>query len=203
METSYSGTNLGIVEIHNGGISGLLQFHRKYSVVSRVVLDIANQTLWADDDQAGDFLRIDGTHWTHIKWPSSAKGPYTLDDVATGPRLIGNLEGLWLALAGGAWTWDAPNMQWLPLSSRVLEETGHRDGTGLVGILPIGAVPLMIIRREGRFIGGRRGPRITLSDLQRRRLDTTQKSGTLCCDSGELLHRRRRHAHLRRDLPHG
>ena len=146
----YVGTNLGIVEVSGGTTTRLYQFQSEDSVVSGPWLDKADHLLWAIDDHTHGLLRFDGIEWTRMRTPLPAKGYFTRGDVLEGVRPIGNSAGFWLAAGGTAWKWDSGALKWLEIveSTPQSNDKDYRGVNDVIGVLPIGQTPLLIVRHQ-------------------------------------------------------
>ncbi len=144
----YVGTNVGIAEVSSGKVTHFYQFQSQDSVVSGPWLDRKEQILWATDDHTNELLRYDGRTWTRMREPTPPKGYYSRGDVLNGVRPIGNREGFWLAAAGSAWRWASVASEWQNAADNVgLPDDKNKFGE-VIGVLPVGDAPLLIVSRE-------------------------------------------------------
>ena len=138
----YVSTNLGIVVIQNGRVLNLLQFQTVDSVVSGPWVDNANHLLWASDHHTGELLKYDGKQWARTPKPKPEKGYFSRGDAFAGVKPVGNRFGFWMAAAGSAWRWDNASNGW---QNMVVKEAAPAEA---VGVLPIGQIPMLIVRHE-------------------------------------------------------
>lgn len=143
----YVTTNLGLLEIEDGRIDKLYQFQKNDSVVSGPWFDEANQLLWVMDDHKNQLLNYDGTSWRRVDLPNPQKGYYSRGDVLEGLRPAGNGNGFWLQAAGNVWRWNPANNSWI-FETQPTSDSISEDPRVIIGILPIGAKLLFIVRHE-------------------------------------------------------
>jgi hypothetical protein len=142
----YAGTNLGIVELVEGVPTRLFKFQASDAVVSGPWLDSADHLLWAVDEHTGRLLCFDGNTWSQVPVPTPKKGEFTRGDVLAGWHPIGNDHGFWLQGAGTVWRWNQSSRRWLQITT--VPSQGQGKVSKIVGVLPIGETPLLIVRHE-------------------------------------------------------
>jgi len=154
----YMGTNAGLVEVRDGSVSKVLRFQDSFSVVSGPWLDPANHLLWAVDESSldektyqstEDLLRLDGKQWTRMPKPATADD-YMGSGNDEGTQPIGNAQAFWLVQFGSLWRLDSPSMIWQAVKMALPPPADDRSVNQMIGVLPIGQTPLLIIRHEPR-----------------------------------------------------
>jgi len=140
----YVGTNIGLLQIDDVGITNLYQMQKKDSVVSGPWSDQANRLLWVKDEHTGELLNFDGVRWRRVPMPMPSKGYYSRGDVLAGIKPVGNAQGFWMAAAGSAWRWSAIDAQWI--GQRGPELSNISDS--VIGVIPMEEGLAYIVRHE-------------------------------------------------------
>jgi len=143
----YVGSNLGLIEVRDGHPNRLLVFQSRDSVVSGPWYDPADNLLWAMDDSTHQLLRFDGNTWSRKPMPEPAKGFYSRGDVLEGAKFTATDKTFWMVSGGTAWQWHNSDLRWEQIAAFVPDLKNYKPDQ-VIGVLPIGDRPIMIIRRE-------------------------------------------------------
>jgi hypothetical protein len=146
-EKLYVSTNVGLIVIDGGRVTGLYRVQKTYSVVSGPWSDSLNQLLWIMDDQTNQLLNFDGTVWHRISVPAPRHGYLSRGDVLEGPKPMANANGFWLEYGGRVWQWNASKQGWTP-ELQPSPPAGSSDFPQAIGVLPIVTNLLFIERHE-------------------------------------------------------
>jgi hypothetical protein len=139
----YVGSNVGLLEIHNGAVATLFQTQKSDSVVEGPWFDRADHLLWVMDDHTHELLNFNGSSWQRVSMPQPPKGYYSRGDVLEGVKPVGTDAGFWVTAAGGAWRWSAEARNWT-----AEPEPPRSADDGVLGVLPIQGGMAYIVRHE-------------------------------------------------------
>lgn len=143
----YAATNLGLLEMDDGQVDRIHQFQNKDSVVSGPWFDTASQLLWVLDNHTNQLLSYNGVVWRRVDLPKPQKEYYSRGDVPEGIKPTSSADGFWLQARGSVWRWDPTGGAWI-LENQPTSNLNSQDANTIIGVLPIGAQLLFIIRHE-------------------------------------------------------